>query len=260
MNNKVEKVVSLLFAAVLSSSAQAYTAGDTNSGDRQMLAENKIWICIEYDLVDESRTFLSEYTVGGDTVIGGVACRKCYVRSDRLKQETPQFMCGLMEDGSHVYTVSDDGLTLLCDFGLQAGESITVTEGGTDYVLEVTAIDYVDGGSGPLRRQTVTVKMWQEERTMSWIEGVGPAISPLCTPSRLFFTSSYGERVTDCQEDGKSIFKAEGFNLDGTQGISSLSPSVSSPLLQLFDLQGRRLSGTPARGLYIQDGRKHAVR
>ena len=48
------------------------------------------------------------------------------------------------------------------------------------------------------------------------------------------------------------------FGTDPT-AINEIVSSTSSNS-EWFDLQGRRLSGQPQRGLYIQNGRKHVVR
>jgi hypothetical protein len=41
------------------------------------------------------------------------------------------------------------------------------------------------------------------------------------------------------------------------QGIKSNTPNSGGAI---FDLQGRRLSATPAKGIYIQNGKKRIVR
>ena len=261
MNNRAKIAVLLIFAAIFIDSAQTIAAAVVGNNDRRMLADGKIWECNEYNLVDELRFFQSEYTVSGDTIIGDIACKKCFLRSERLKQETPQFVCGLMEDGSRVYTVNEDGMTLLCDFGLQVGERITVSESGIDYVAEVIAVDYVNGSNGLIRRQTVMVKMLQTDDQMivSWIEGVGPSSSPLCTPGRLFLTSSYSEEVIRCIEDGECIFTTQTTGLE-TYSINVVLSSASTTLSACYDLQGRRLQQRPHQGVYIENGRKQVVK
>ena len=45
-----------------------------------------------------------------------------------------------------------------------------------------------------------------------------------------------------------------------TEGIEDLSPALSHGEGAIFDLQGRRLSAIPAKGLYIRDGKKFVSR
>ena len=47
-------------------------------------------------------------------------------------------------------------------------------------------------------------------------------------------------------------------NLDGHMGISSLRTVGSDA--RLYDLQGRRIEGQPAKGLYISNGKKVVVK
>ena len=47
---------------------------------------------------------------------------------------------------------------------------------------------------------------------------------------------------------------------DETSGVESLETAVSRKSQPMFDLQGRRVSGRPQRGVYIRDGRKVMVR
>ena len=50
-------------------------------------------------------------------------------------------------------------------------------------------------------------------------------------------------------------FPTDGFDIDCTTGVNSVgtTPSASA---DIYDLQGRKLSGTPAKGFYIQNNRK----
>jgi hypothetical protein len=50
-------------------------------------------------------------------------------------------------------------------------------------------------------------------------------------------------------------FPTDGFDIDCTTGVSSVDVVPSSPAA-IYDLQGRKLSGTPAKGIYIQNNRK----
>jgi hypothetical protein len=47
---------------------------------------------------------------------------------------------------------------------------------------------------------------------------------------------------------------------DNPNGIESLTPVAPRERGSIYDLQGRRLSGKPSRGIYIKDHRKVAIK
>jgi len=63
------------------------------------------------------------------------------------------------------------------------------------------------------------------------------------------------DEVTDFPSEW---FEDEAGNLDGHTGISSLRTVGSDA--RLYDLQGRRIEGQPAKGLYISNGKKVVVK
>ena len=63
----------------------------------------------------------------------------------------------------------------------------------------------------------------------------------------------YGDKLlVYSQSDVYEISKAE--LIEQTTPIRNINASEEST--DVFDLQGRRLSGKPARGIYIEDGKK----
>ena len=94
-----------------------------------------------------------------------------------------------------------------------------------------------------------------------WVEGVGSASSgiedqnPLHEPpvrtsdDYTYFVSYY--------ENGECIFTADDFTVQ-----TSIIPVMTSVGRKgdLFDLQGRRLSGKPSKGVYIENGKKRVVK
>ena len=68
-------------------------------------------------------------------------------------------------------------------------------------------------------------------------------------------------RLKSCELNGEIIADQSSFGDAALQlsGIQEITTSLSQPPA-LYDLQGRRVSGSPQRGIYIRDGRKYVVR
>ena len=84
---------------------------------------------------------------------------------------------------------------------------------------------------------------------LSWIEGVG---STLDFFGMLPLPGNYNSLVA-CEVNGEVIYQSA----TSIQGIKSNTLNSDGAI---FDLQGRRLSATPAKGVYIQNGKKRIVR
>ena len=69
--------------------------------------------------------------------------------------------------------------------------------------------------------------------------------------------------MVKCFQDGVCIFTADDF-LASTDGIKDVAVSEKDKALSedasLYDLSGRKVTGTPRRGIYIKGGRKVLVK
>ena len=70
------------------------------------------------------------------------------------------------------------------------------------------------------------------------------------------YGDGYGRCIIDCSVNGQSIYRTNDYDF-------YMNTSVSTPLRMdettsstLYDLQGRRLTAKPAKGIYIQNGQK----
>jgi hypothetical protein len=63
--------------------------------------------------------------------------------------------------------------------------------------------------------------------------------------------------MVSCYENGECVFTSQDFNtasgINDFRATSGLTKAKSS---EYYDLQGRRLAAPPAKGVYIQNGRK----
>ena len=84
---------------------------------------------------------------------------------------------------------------------------------------------------------------------LSWIEGVGATMDFF---GMLPLQGNYNSLVA-CEVNGEVIYQSA----TSIQGIKSNTLNSDGAI---FDLQGRRLSATPAKGVYIQNGKKRIVR
>lgn len=193
-----------------------------------------------------------ELILKGDTVLDGRSYKKL-VRTDNQR-----FISGLRQEGNRVYeyiTTED----LIFDFDLQEGDQFTskldhLTKMRVGHVWPITV-------NGIERR---VLAMWAAGENVVdddsslvdyWIEGVGCMNGPHFP---LWWSATgVSSLLLDCKQDGQLIVTWEDVKASIPSGVSSVSLSTdSTSSLGLHDLQGRRLAAPPAKGVYIQDGRK----
>ena len=234
-------LLNVMFVIALSAMAQ-----DTY---HPLLKDGKCWYGKEVSpFID--RDFTCNYYLSGDTLIGNELFQKCYRLSNRSGDAANvlYYYAALQEKDRRVYAVVREATEkkLILDFNLQVGDSLhceygqsfleIVSEGGdAHYVLEkIDSVAAVDGS--PLRRY--------------WFEGVGTNSYPF---NWNFIISSYGYALQGCYEEGVLFY---GNPIPESIMMLNMSPSDNSNS-QYFDLQGRRLNGKPAKGMYIQNGKKY---
>ena len=68
--------------------------------------------------------------------------------------------------------------------------------------------------------------------------------------------------LLSCYDGDECIFNIEDFLASFPAGMNSTVTGYSnvSSDTPLYDLSGRRVQGTPKKGVYIQDGKKYVVR
>ena len=276
MMRKALLLLSMMLLAVLPSQAQeAY---------RPLLKDGKVWKELLYSPTPEI-----EWTkyISGDTLIDGKTYYKMYRRGvSRYENELEgavekiypdEFFIALREEGSKVYMYLWQSDQLLYDFGMAEGDSLLEA---TYYWLKMGRTDTVSVGDRLFRRHRVTechdLKYgWDlhmnglpfpedqepiERSEGYWIEGVGSHKGPtsLYIWQGLEGVYSRYSKLLSCYEDGECIFTAEDFVAPPV--VSSMEKTrndVDDKAASFYDLQGRRLSGQPAKkGIYIRGGRK----
>ncbi|MBR4897514.1 MAG: hypothetical protein IKZ48_01825 [Prevotella sp.] len=164
-----------------------------------------------------------------------------------------------LADGVVVYVTADDSDELLLyDFTLTEGDDYPMPDDVT--VSKVENVTSTDG---------VERKLYILSNDMLILEGVG------CL-------NCYGELI-GYQSTGRVVNSGDNAELRGyfdayypmgeseagvfydyslwnVTGMDRLKVNSSAVTQPIYDLQGRRLTGTPGRGLYIRDGKKMVIR
>ena len=232
--------------------------------------DNKTWTCS----TNPYGADIYYYHLQGDTLIDNQKCLKLYSQN-RFNDGTTHYEGALYEKEKRVFLfkVGSPLPALLYDFSLKQGEEAMLQQGNlpndsqNTYAFGVCASsDVYELCHGKPCRIMVfyEVHHYGEEAVYEqnfmgcWIEDVGPG-SMMDVVNNVGFNitgDGYGSGIIDCSVNGISIYRSEGYE----RLIAGITPSpflhIESSPPAIFDLQGRRLSGKPAKGVYIENGRK----
>jgi len=175
----------------------------------------------------------------GDTVIHDVVYKKVY------QDDLSNYQYALCEKDNAIYIYDqwcDKRPRLLYDFSLNIGD---VIEG-----FQVSAIDTIEVGDYLYRRFQLGISTDYVKEITFWVEGIGGLFNLEVPYPRTGNTVSF----VSCELNGNVIFNGSDFSAISKLGVQkTIVQKVQDPF---FDLQGRRLSGKPAKGVYIENGRK----
>ena len=96
----------------------------------------------------------------------------------------------------------------------------------------------------------------------NWIEGVGPGwmLDILDDPYFNVTADGYGRCIIDCSVNGKSIYRTTDYDLQMTTSVPTPLRTDGITSSAFYDLQGRRLTDKPTKGVYIQNGKKVVIK
>ena len=206
---------------------------------RPMLEEGKMWT---YESNASSPENACQYTyyLQGDTIIGEQKYWKLF------KDGKEKYQCALREEDRQVYCLDKGSQEeqLLYSFKAQAGEILSVM--GSTAEVNYTSVYSREG----LNYGSLTVAAdWNGNMLhFFWLDGIG-SLEELLHPT----TEYWGEnRLLACTVGNQVVYALPGYE------TSVKASNVKSRQEQgaIYDLQGRRVQGTPQRGLYIREGRK----
>ena len=252
------------------------------------LKEGKVWKCQSTEITsEENADYVASYTqttvyglrLQGDTVVNGLAYKRMYKDVEYVDRtlrwassedaETHQHWEGgttrckelwrEQDQKVYVYHPSRGEEQLLYDFSLTPGETAVV--GGIPTTVKQT--DALEASSGlEFRRFRVLIYGEDDGWDRVWVEGIGHPAGPM---------QVWGAEVNDgsthtllsVYEDGECVFTQEDFNApssDITDAIATPQPSSPRQSSSVYDLQGRKAGGCPAKGLYIRNGKKYVLK
>ncbi|MDO4995177.1 MAG: DUF3244 domain-containing protein [Bacteroidales bacterium] len=164
---------------------------------RPIIEEGKVWKVGEIHVANPvyETSCLHYYYFDGDTIIGGVKCKKmmCHdVAKYPLSDGTLEATCyvgAMYEQQKKVYIFKPDETEplLLYDFGLEPSETEYVANGGYHSgvrEIKVTSKEYVNNANYKGNYLAWTLfdsyrEEWDENNLYGWMEGVGFIVEPI---------------------------------------------------------------------------------
>ena len=224
----------------------------------------------------------------GDTTINGKTYKKLYQfapEGNFMEDMTIQnhYVTAMREEDKKVYRVTDDGEELLYNFGLKEGDKEVFTEGGELWYRHVRRVDTLTVNGRQHRMVTYNYGHNNSRDTLrraSQIEGLGnmpdmPSVHysvhfdwprvPKIFYSVYFKVGSWNDYHFNIYDDDfynkymqidDLVWREIAYEQEGAETEKISIEPHSNAIQQLFDLQGRRLTEKPAKGVYIQNGKK----
>ena len=159
------------------------------------------------------------------------------------------------------HLTADSTELILYDYNMEVGDSYRHVDGHADIsVVKKDMVVYNDG----LSRRRLTLN-----NGLILVEGIGCINSNGMLIDYLNPEAQYQENYTfllmcqdDIQKETIYDYKSAGLHIAewDASGISQTLDVQKTATKGMSDLQGRRLTGQPRRGLYIRGGRKYATR
>lgn len=240
-----------------------------------MLQEGKSWIT-EMVSWDGLSSEVTVHTIEGDTIIGNYNWKKVYYNKEG---HTPSYFAAMREEGQKVYAVkkSEDIQHLLYDFSLKAGDKLYGIEYGKNYdyyclleqdeensrarnLMELKNVDTIVVANQQLRRFIFNSNYLDksslfEYPNLVWVEGIGSEgglFKPWCKIPE--------DTHVHCCVNNSIIFEDNDFYLFNKPARVNNIKIESAEDDNCYDLTGRRLTSVPAKGMYIQSGKKKIVK
>ena len=240
--------------------------------------EGKVWNCFaSYSsslAIGAPESITCIFTMSGDTLINENTYKKVSCQfKDFYGDEEQHYYCAVREEDYRVFIVEAETKEekMLYDFS-HPQEDILLSNDDLKYVR---GAGYEHGFLFPRRGQLCFMLFEGDEindnhlYNNEWIEGVG---SYLCNPFAVVLPAiniidpffGYPFVLISCMKDEKCMFYADWmirtYNPEEEKWTSIHEMSKSTSDAPIYDLQGRCLSATPQKGVYIQDGKKKLVK
>ena len=239
--------------------------------------EGKAWYCSSKSYVGPITSEHPEgegvdciFTMCGDTLVNDREYKKVYCQfEDYYGDKEQHYYCAVREDAYRVFIIEEEETeeNLIYDF-CNPKEFVTLTY----YDFPFVRTDGWHLYGFPTDQLIYAVCQFTDDGEVDysndpcfWVDGVGNIghnpfafefnFLPYDEPK--LGKSTY---VRTCMKDGEYIYSMEWTSvpIDDPEAIDKSIYTNNSPKgPRLYDLQGRRLQHTPAKGVYIQDGKKY---
>lgn len=228
--------------------------------------DNKTWTCSG----NPSGADIFYFRLQGDTLVNNQDCLKLYSQN-RYNNGKTCYEGALFEKDKRVYIYKPGAseCNLLYDFSLKSGEEVVFYQ-NSSYSHGIYAIaDVYELHAGKLYRAMVFYEVERQSGEVhfyrylgNWIEGVGPGwmLDILDDPYFNVTADGYGRCIIDCSVNGKSIYRTTDYDLQMTTSVPTPLRTDGITSSAFYDLQGRRLTTQPTKGVYIQNGKKVVIK
>ena len=192
------------------------------------------------------------YILDGDTVVAGKDCLKMF-SENRYNDGAIAYEGALYEENMKVYCFysEKDEAVLLYDFDCEVGDTVTSMVVKDIHIDTIATVlkryifePYLISGDG----EELHVLLGN----VSWIEGVG---SEKDFFDMLPMAGNHNSLVA-CEVNGDFLFKHPSLPPSGIKTVERDFVNDNT----VYDLQGRRLRPVPAKGMYIQNGKKVIIK
>lgn len=238
-----------------------YSCIAQNDAYRPFVEEGKIWY-MKYQNREapEFPDYDFSYYIQGDTVIGGIECKKLYAYNENNAHET-KYLLAIFENDRKVYFIPNnmESSYVLYDFAITNGDIGTITDAmHTDWEKNMKNIEEKTVNiNGESRRCIHVQTIWGNPALITdissgwWIEGVGSELGPLNT--WLYGAMGNCSYFQKCVINEKEIFNTEEFKglITNIQHVKQIG---RNDIVNTFSISG--VKANHGNGIVIQDKKK----
>ena len=223
--------------------------------------EGKVWNCNNTDDADAG-VIDFVFTLRGDTLIGDNIYKKVLCQYEKYYGDDKQhYYCAVREKEYRVYLVEAETKDekLIYDFSRPKDKLMLSYDGQEFARMPGSHVDIAFWPSKQLCFPLYDTSGEAIDISWGWMEGVGfPFGNPFAGGLNINKTDPlFGFIiVVTCIKDGECLYDFDWL----LQPTIIQETEKSVPKGSIYDLSGRRVQGTPKKGVYIQNGKKYVVR
>ena len=255
----MNRVIFLLFATL---PLIALAEGESGS----LLNEDKVWTMGYFSPYQEGKVDYIEYKFEGDIVIGDVTYKRQYTRVLKQGEGVPQdwkptdYYVGQDKGKIYCYNkTSQEEPLLLMDFSATVREIIPyIIDGMPSYLKVENVSDTIFVNSKDKQcRKCIYIRDIEHDVSDVWIDGIG-SLEYGMEPYFIYRLTGSFPKLLKCTEGDNILYEHSDAAIITSVCLPSIRDRVADSVI--YDLQGRRISSLPQKGVYIQNGKKIVVK